>query len=148
MVLRFQERDCRGSARRPSHFCFGKSGQNHLDRGMALRVPSAVHRPRQRANSLRSNTARFFSWTGCTARPCHQARVDHREIAAQLAGLTHGPLAEKSVPPWGQPAGVDSTVRLFISTSAWLADLKVGGGGKLESQIGWRVTNRCLTRGW
>ena len=30
---------CRGSSRRPSQFCFGKSGQNHFGRGMALRVP-------------------------------------------------------------------------------------------------------------
>jgi hypothetical protein len=62
------------SARQPSHFCFGKSSQKHVGRGMALRVPCAVHRHRRRANSLRSDTARLFSGAGCTARPCHKAK--------------------------------------------------------------------------
>ena len=57
-------------------FCFGKRTQNHFGRGMPLRVPCAVHRHRQRANSPGSNTARLFSGAGCTARPCHQAREE------------------------------------------------------------------------
>jgi len=31
--------------------------------------------------------------------------------AAQLAGLRHGPLGDKSVPPLGQPAGVGPTLK-------------------------------------
>ena len=65
---------CRVSARRPTLFCFGKSGQNHVGRGLALRVPCAVRRPRRCANSLRSNNAHLFSGVGCTARPGHKAR--------------------------------------------------------------------------
>ena len=41
------------SARQPSHFCSGKSSQNHGGRGVALRVPCVVCRLRRRANSLR-----------------------------------------------------------------------------------------------
>jgi hypothetical protein len=62
---------------RPRPFCFGKRTQNHVGRGVALRVPCAVRQPRQRANSLRSNTARLFSGVGCTARPPNQAREDY-----------------------------------------------------------------------
>jgi len=69
--------NCRVSARQPSHFCFGKSSQNHVGRGMALRVPCAVHRLRRRANSLRSNNARLFPGFGCTARPHHQSSEDY-----------------------------------------------------------------------
>ena len=59
-----------------SHFGFGQSGQTHVGRTVALRVPCAVRQHRRRANSLRSNNARLFSGVGCTARPHHKARRD------------------------------------------------------------------------
>ena len=54
---------------------------------MTLRVPSAVHRHRRWANSLRSHTAHLFSGAGCTARSCHQARGAQMGSADQLARL-------------------------------------------------------------
>ena len=71
---------CRGSSRQPSPFCFGKRGQNHVGRGVALRVPCAVRPLRRRANSLRSDSARLFSEVSCTARPSHQAREQASEF--------------------------------------------------------------------
>jgi hypothetical protein len=71
--------------RTTSSFCFGKRTQNHVGRGMALRVPCAVHQHRRCANSLRSNSARLFPGVGCTARPCHQARGTYCERPVQLA---------------------------------------------------------------
>ena len=62
--------------------------------GQALRVPCAVHRPRRRTNSLRSNNARLFPGVGCTARPQHKARGGCRNNDSLI---TENQLAETAV---------------------------------------------------
>ncbi len=110
---------CRVSARQPRSFCFGKRTQNHVGRGMALRVPSAVHRHRQRANSLRSNNARLFSGAGCTARPCHQARDSSRKKVAKTIDAPSGLIEEEGRQPCGERTNSlrSNKARTLISAS-------------------------------
>ena len=87
-----------GSARQPRSFCFGKRTQNHVGRGVALRVPCAVRRLRRRANSLRSNSACLFPGVACTARPHHKARRD----AGIIVPKVHLLLMIKTLRPHGE----------------------------------------------
>ena len=56
------------SARQPRSFCFGKRTQSHVGRGVVLRMPYAVRRPRRCANSLRLYGL-FLSFLGSSGRP-------------------------------------------------------------------------------
>jgi hypothetical protein len=75
--------------RTPGYFCFGKSSQNHFDRGMALRVPCAVHRPRSGQTRW---TARLFpgpvALLGQATRPGMPQKIQGRWILDDECWMT------------------------------------------------------------
>ena len=91
----------RCSSRQPIHFGFGQSGQSHVGRGGALRVPCVLRRHRRRTNWLRSDSVHLASGVGCTARPRHQAWGNPRRRRSLRRG--------------GQKVGIPTTSQYPVS---------------------------------
>ncbi len=115
---------CWVSARQSRSFCFGKRNQNHVGRGMALRVPCGVYRHRRRANSWSlagalprgSSSAHQFSGVGCTARSCHQASGEECGRACSLALLSQCPPVHLSVDSCGRIVGIGKGVEMNVGS--------------------------------